>query len=150
MIFFHALKNETVKIILYLKCILAFLILALFVNPSSSNAQDLVPDDLEFRRQAVQRMIFDRSQNIPLAGLYPSKVVGLDVMHPPVGQQVNNPQLAIEEGRLQISTQEPATATRWIGGFNPFATYDLAIDKFIGSGEIGMLFSDTDAETESR
>ncbi len=130
----------------YLNSVLTCLIVALIVIPSTSNAQDLVPDDLEFRRQAVRRMIFDRSQNIPLAGLHPAKVVGLNVMHPAVGQQVNNPQLSIEEGRLQIIAQQPATATRWIGGFNPFATYDLAIHRVEGSGEVGMMFKDTDAQ----
>ncbi len=110
-------------------------------------AQDLGPEDLEFRRQAVRRMIFDRSQDIPLAGLQPAKVVGWDVMHPAVGAQVNHPQISIEKGRLQISAQEPATSTRWIGGFNPFAVYDVAVHKFAGSGEVGMMFRDTDLES---
>jgi hypothetical protein len=118
----------------------------LLINPSSIFAQEVQPDDMEFRRQAVRRMIFDKSQDIQLAGLWPAKVVGLDVMHPMVGQQVNSPQLAIEGGQLQISAQKPATATRWIGGFNPFATYDMAVHNFTGSGEIGMMFRDTDAE----
>ena len=118
----------------------------LLINPSGIFAQEVQPDDMEFRRQAVRRMIFDKSQDIQLAGLWPAKVVGLDVMHPMVGQQVNSPQLAIEGGRLQISAQKPATATRWIGGFNPFATYDMAVHDFSGSGEIGMMFRDTDAE----
>ncbi len=104
------------------------------------------PDQIKFVRQGVKRMIFDRSQNIPLSGLLPAKVIGLDVMHPPVGEQLNSPKLSIEEGRLKITAQESATATRWIGGFNPFATYDVAINKFDGSGEVGMLFKDTDAE----
>ena len=33
---------------------------------------EVTPDQLEFRRQAVQRMIFDRSQDIQLAGLWPA------------------------------------------------------------------------------
>jgi len=109
-------------------------------------AQEITPADLEFRRQAVQRMIFDRSQDIPLAGLYPEKVVGLDVMHPPVGEQINNPQLKIEDGRLKISAKNPAIAIRWVGGFNPFAVYEVASNKFLGSGEIGLLFRGTEAE----
>jgi len=124
---------------------LLFLVVT-YTYPSTNYAQDLVPEDLEFRRQAVRRMIFDRSQDIPLAGLWPAKVIGLDVMHPPVGEQINNPQLAIEGGRLKISAEQASTAIRWIGGFNPFATYDVAIHKFTGSGEIGMKFKDTDRE----
>jgi len=104
------------------------------------------PLDLKFRRQAVRRMVFDRSQDIPLSGLWPATVVGLDVMHPPLGKQVNDPRVSIEGNRLRISSQKPSTATRWVGGFNPFAVYDLAASKFNGSGEVGMIFRDTDAE----
>ena len=91
-------------------------------------------------------MIFDRSQDIPLAGLWPAKVVGLDVMHPPVGQQVNNPRLSLTDGRLRISAETQATATRWVGGFNPFAVYDVAVHRFNGSGQVGMMFRDADTE----
>ncbi len=119
---------------------------ALIGTPASIYAADVTPGQLEFRRQAVRRVIFDRSQDIRLAGLWPAKVVGLDVMHPPVGEQVNDPRLEIEDGRLRISAQRQATATRWVGGFNPFAVYDVAINKFTGSGEIGLMFRDTNAE----
>jgi len=115
-------------------------------TPTDIYASETTPDQLEFRRQAVRRFIFDRSQDIPLSGIWPAKVVGLDVMHPPVREQVNGPQLTIEDGRLRISAKEQATATRWIGGFNPFAVYDLTVNKFNGSGEIGLMFQDTDAE----
>jgi hypothetical protein len=106
----------------------------LIISPFSVFARDVNPGELEFRRQAARRMIFDRSQDIRLSGLWPAKVVGLDVMHPPVGEQVNGPRLTIEDGRLRISAKGQATATRWIGGFNPFAVYDVAINKFTGSG----------------
>ena len=46
---------------------------------------DVTPEQLEFRREATQRMIFDENQEIPLAGFNPSKIVGLDLMHPYVG-----------------------------------------------------------------
>lgn len=110
-------------------------------------AQEILPTDLEFRRQAVRRIVFDQSQNIPLAGLYPTKVVGLRVMHPAVGLQLNDPIVSIEQGKLQIRSQNLAvSSTRWIGAFNPFATYDVAINKFSGSGAVGILFKDTDAD----
>jgi len=131
---------------IYLNHFSAFLILTLLFNSNVICAQDLVPSDLQFRRQAVRRMIFDQSQNITLAGLWPAKVVGLDVMYPPVGEQVNNPQIAIEGSRLKISAQKAATSTRWVGGFNPFATYDVAVHRFTGSGETGIMFRDADAE----
>jgi len=127
-------------------CIVIILTFVLPGNCGRIHAAGVSPEQLEFRRQAVRRMIFDRSQDIQLSGLWPAKVVGLDVMHPPIGPQINNPQLAIEDGRLRISTQKAATATRWIGGFNPFAVYDVAVNKFTGSGQIGLMFRDTDVE----
>lgn len=105
-------------LLLRISAILTFVLIA---NLTSIYAGDITPDKLEFRRQAVRRMVFDRSQDIPLAGLWPAKVVGLDVMHPPVGEQVNTPRLEIKDGRLRISCERQATATRWVGGFNPFA-----------------------------
>ena len=122
------------------------LILAYISLVHISVFSQIQPTDLEFRRQAVRRMIFDQSQNIPLSGLIPAKIIGMDVMHPVVGQQEGNLKLDIEEGRLKITAQEAGTSTRWIGAFNPFATYDVAVNKFDGSGEIGMLFKDSDAE----
>ena len=127
-------------------CISTILTIALIANTTGIGAADVTPEQLEFRRQAVRRMIFDRSQEIRLAGLWPAKVIGLDVRHPPVGPQVNAPRLMIEDGRLRISAKEQATATRWIGGFNPFAAYDVAVHTFTGSGAIGLMFRDTDAE----
>jgi hypothetical protein len=56
------------------KRILTSLFLVALLSSVSILAQDLVPDDLEFRRQAVRRMIFDRSQDIPLPP------VGLEVL----------------------------------------------------------------------
>ena len=127
-------------------CLCTIQTFVLFGNPASSCAAEFTPDQLEFRRQAVRRMIFDRSQDIRLSGLWPAKVVGLEVMHPPVGEQANDPRLTIEDGRLRISAKEQATATRWIGGFNPFAVYDVAINEFTGSGQIGVMFRDTEVE----
>lgn len=130
----------------YIKPIPASIFLLVLLSSVSILAQDIEPGDLEFRRQAVRRMIFDRSQDIPLSGLWPATAIGLDVMHPQLGEQLNKPQLAIEEGRLKISAQTAATSTRWIGGFSPFAVYDVALNSFNGSGEIGMIFRDSDAE----
>ena len=139
-------KCKTPTDVRSLICILIILTFVLLGKPASIYATEVTPEQLECRRQAVRRMIFDRSQDIRLAGLWPAKVVGLDVMHPPVGEQVNDPRLAIEDGRLQISAQKAGVATRWVGGFNPFAVYDIAVNKFNGSGTIGLMFRDTDAE----
>ena len=129
--------------LVYISSIMTF---ALIGNPASIYAAEVTPDQLEFRRQAVRRIVFDKSQDIRLSGMWPAKVVGLDVMHPMVGEQVNNPRVSIEKGKLRISGERATTATRWVGGFNPFAVYDVAVSKFNGSGEVGMMFRDTGAE----
>lgn len=120
-------------------------ILHLF-NALNSRAQNVDPNHLEFRRQAVRRMIFDKSQRIPLSVFNPSKVIGLEVMHPALGQQNNYPQESIEKGRLYITAEKSSSVTRWMGGFNAFATYDVEINNFTSSGETGMLFKDRAAE----
>lgn len=107
---------------------------------------EVTPELLEFRRQATQRMLFDRHQEIPLAVLYPSKVVGIDVMHPLVGAPSGDSKFEIREGKLRINAMQPSRADRWIGGFNPFASYDMLLEKFSGSGEIGILFRDSERE----
>lgn len=71
-------------------CVYTLLTFASGSNPANVGAAEMTPDQLAFRRQAVRRMIFDASQDIPLAGLWPAKVIGLDVMHPAVGEQVNH------------------------------------------------------------
>lgn len=112
-----------------------------------AQSPDVTPQSLEFRRQATRRMIFDRSQQIPLASLQPSKIVGLDLMHPEVGSPLGEAQCSIEDGRLNLSTgDEDATSQRWVGGFNPFATYELSLNQFKGSGRIGLRFRDANSD----
>jgi hypothetical protein len=103
---------------------------------------EITPQLLEFSRQATRRMIFDRSQQIPLAALDPTKIVGFDLMHPAVGKQTGETLVSIGEGRLKLSTTHGAASARWIGGFNPFATYELGLQQLAGSGRIGLLFRD--------
>lgn len=108
---------------------------------------DIAPESLDFRRQATRRMIFDRSQQIPLAALQPTKIVGLDLMHPPVGKSVGTAQYSIEGGKLMISTNDQAaTSQRWVGGFNPFATYELRLNQVTGTGQTGLYFCDPDSD----
>lgn len=127
-----------------IKYLFLFLILISVVNQDAKG--QVSPDEIKFTRQAVKRIIFDKSQRIPLASLIPANVIGLDVMHPKVGEQNNNPKLSIEKACLQISSNKQATATRWVGAFNVFATYDVLINKFEGSGAIGSLFKDSDTD----
>jgi hypothetical protein len=117
-----------------------------FVTLPGVTLAEVTPGSLEFRRQATQRMIFDRDQEIPLAGLHPAKVLELDLMHPTIGTPAGEPKVEIHEGKLRITATEASRADRWVGGFNPFASYDLLLEKFSGSGRVGMLFRDSDQE----
>ena len=122
-------------------------ILVVYCLPLYTFAADLTPEELHFRRQAVKRMIFDSSQDIPLASLNPSKIVGLDVMHPKVGENSGNSELKIRDGKLAISSEKYSVSTRWVGSFNPFAVYDITISNFTGTGQIGILFRDADSDS---
>ena len=59
---------------LLIEFISAIMVFALLCNPAGIYAAEVTPNQLEFRRQAVRRMIFDRSQDIPLAGLWPANL----------------------------------------------------------------------------
>ena len=87
------------------------LVLSVVVLSATARAE-VTPELLEFRRQAAQRMIFDRAQEIPLAGFNPSKVVGLDLMHPLLGTPSGDSKFEIHEGTLRISAQQPSRADR--------------------------------------
>ena len=114
-----------------------------FFFSATAHADQLTPDQLQFRRQAAQRIIFDRSQDIPLAGLHPSKIIGLDVMHPPVGPQNGSPKISIADGSFRIESSLPSVSSRWVGSFSPFAAYDITINSFAGSGQTGLIFRDS-------
>ena len=84
--------------------------------------------DLTFYRQAVRRFLF--SNNIPLASLVPGEIIDLDLMHPIVGQPVSPCSYAVKNGLLEISSHsehEPSKSTRYVGGVNPFAVYELDV-----------------------
>jgi hypothetical protein len=113
---------------------------------TSTAALAAAPSELQFRRQAVQRMIFDSSQEIKLSNMNPSRIVGLDLMHPPIGQQKGNARAVVEKDALVISSAEDSTITRWVGGFNPIACYDVLINEFAGTGEAGLMFRDSEED----
>jgi hypothetical protein len=113
------------------------------VTEGVAQEPDVTPQSLVFRRQAVRRMVFDRSQQILLASLQPGKIVGLDLMHPEVSDRAGTSQQMIEGGRLIIATDEQSgSSERWVGGFNPFATFELSVHQMTGAGKIGLRFCD--------
>lgn len=109
------------------------------------------PLDMEFRRLAARRFVFDN--NLPLCELQPDTVVALDLMHPyrhadlsgePEGTACN---YATEDGYLAITNNESVDAysTILVGGMNPFAVYDVGVQSVEGSGHVGIELSRTDS-----
>ncbi|MDB4358637.1 hypothetical protein N9Z18_00185 [Verrucomicrobiales bacterium] len=127
---------------------LPLLLLVTLLSAEASRAEmPFHPKDLEFKRQAVRRMIFDADQAIPLGSLRPTTVRDFDLMHPELGGEVPGASLikwTINEGRLIAeSGNAPDESLRWVGGFNAFATYGLSIEKCEGTGSTGMAFQDS-------
>lgn len=114
---------------------------------SAVSADPVHPRDLEFRRQAVQRMIFDPSQSIPLASLRPSTIIDFDLMHPEMGDAPTGSGIVKWSQRgstLSVKSGEmKSESKRWVGGFNPFGGYDLSIGSFDGNGSAGIVFRDS-------
>ncbi len=126
-----------------MKRILTFFFAFWFASQAASlfAQHEVRPDEIQFRRQAVVRMVFDGGQNIPLASLWPAKVFDLDLMHP---ERLPNSEIkwSLENGQLVGSSVGVEGASRrWVGSFNPFATYDLEVGNVRGSGSVGIDFS---------
>ncbi len=111
-------------------------------------AEDVSPDALLFRRQATRRMVFDRTQEIPLASLEPSSIVGIDVMHPLVGDQTGELTWVVEDEAMAVGAVAGGDASRWVGSFNPFATYEISVQEIQGGGQVGLRFADSEAANQ--
>ena len=100
------------------------------------------PEQINFVRQGVQRMIFDENQSIPLAKLEPGNVIGFSVMYPTTHYSEEHSKIFIDQDKLVIQSDPETQSGIWFGGFNPFATYSIDLDSISGEGEIGFEFSD--------
>lgn len=100
------------------------------------------PENIQFVRQGVRRLIFDPSQSIPLAALKPAEIVGMSAMYP-VEHALEKP-ATVEAGNnlLTIQSEQETRTSIWFGGFNPFATYTLDLASSVGKGVVGFEFSD--------
>ena len=128
-------------------------------------------EDLKFVRQGVKRLIFDDTQNIPLATLEPRSIVGMAAMHPVrrntevffsdttslkhIKGDLKNERGAEGESVIEIVgdklviTSKCASSTAiWFGGFNPFATYAVDIEEVEGEGLVGFEFSSHDQQQQ--
>lgn len=106
-----------------------------------ANAVDLDPLALEFHRVGVRRFIF--SNNIPLTELVPSEIVALPSMHPTFasGKAATLDPSAkpkVTHGTLVLSD---ADTTLYVGGINPFATYELDVRSIVGDAEVAIDWS---------
>jgi hypothetical protein len=99
----------------------------------------LSPLDLHFTRQATQRMIFDDSQALPLSSLDPTKVAGLELMHP-VRRSTGKAEITVPRGQLMIRGEAATDTSVWFSGFNPFATYQLEIADCGDGSSVGLEF----------
>lgn len=109
-------------------------------QPSKAET-DALPSEIQFRRQAVTRMMFDDDQRIHLASLRPAKIIDLNLMHP---EMLENTVIAwqLKGGALHAKAdKEKLRSQRWVGGFNPFACYDMSIHEVVGNGSLGISFT---------
>ena len=106
----------------------------------------LSPVDLHFTRQATQRMIFDDDQALPLSSLDPTKIAGLELMHP-VRRTTGKAEVSIKQGRLTIRDESAADTSVWFSGFNPFATYQVEIADSGDRSSVGLEFVHSGGET---
>jgi hypothetical protein len=107
-----------------------------------AQAQVSSPLDIQFRRQAVHRLVFDHENAIPLSMLKPSKIVKLEVEHPSIKVSGGTTFYKVDKGLLTVSAGEPSESALWIGGFNPYGTYDVSFAASEGnSREAGVEFA---------
>ena len=103
------------------------------------------PLDIRFRRQAVHRLVFDHDSAIPLSMLKPAESVDLAIEHPAIGVSGAAPDCQVGAGTLTVSAQDASESALWIGGFNPFATYDVQFNGAHGDSlEAGVEFATPD------
>jgi hypothetical protein len=103
------------------------------------------PLDIQFRRQAVRRLVFDRDSAIPLSMLQPAKIVKLGVEHPAIEISGSTTSYKVDKGLLTVSAGETVESALWVGGFNPYGTYDVSFAPGQGNaGKAGIEFATPD------
>jgi hypothetical protein len=127
-----------------------FLFLSLFLAASGSliGQTELSPAQINFVRQGVRRFIFDETQKIPLSGLKPAEIIGIQAMHPVTFYSAFHPGVQVKKNQMLVQSGKNAQASVWFGGFNPFATYTIDLAPANGSGEVGFEFSDPEKKEQ--
>ncbi len=136
--------------------IAALLLLSLLPGPplradeAADGTARVDPATLSFHRLAVRRFIF--SNNIVLSELVPSQTVAFESMHPAFAPSADSKAAAdgtfapvIKNGMLALGPgSEGGQASIYIGGVNPYATYEVEVDSFRAqeaATEVGMEFA---------
>jgi hypothetical protein len=107
----------------------------------------VTPLDLTFQRLAVRRFVF--SNNLLLSDFVPSEIVSFKSMYPAFAVSDNNEALSddsfrpkIRQGKLILDNScGKNAASIYMGGINPYATYDLEIGEYSGETEVGIEFA---------
>ncbi|MBW8332330.1 MAG: hypothetical protein K0M40_09950 [Prolixibacteraceae bacterium] len=124
------------------KQFLSFLFLAILGLQSLVAQTNQSPDQINFVRQGVQRIIFDENQEIPLASLKPAKIIGMSAMYPTTFYSEFHADIQVKKDQLLIQSDKESQSSIWFGGFNPFAVYTIDLDSCSGQGELGFEFSE--------
>ncbi|MFT7034641.1 MAG: hypothetical protein ACJA2S_003158 [Cyclobacteriaceae bacterium] len=106
------------------------------------------PDQINFVRKGVKRLIFEPDQSISLARINPSKIIGLSVMHPIKHHTANSSNINISKGELIVESTSNTQTSIWLGGMNPFATYSMDISSTRGEGAVGFEFNNPTRGTQ--
>ncbi len=110
-----------------------------------SAEEEISPLDIEFRRQAVRRLVFEREDAIPLSILKPAEVVARSTEFPDVVVTGEKTNYRLHDGLMTLSADKSSESALWVGGFNPFATYDIEFTESKGSSALaGVEFATPD------
>jgi len=122
--------------------LLAVLLAAIVGNHATFAADDVTPLDITFKRQAVGRFTFDEGSAIPLSGFTPNQVVNLKTEYPQIPITSESCRYTIDGSLLRVTSEKTAESALWMGGFNPFATFDISFaESQKQSGTAGVEFA---------
>jgi len=108
--------------------------------------REVSPLDIRFRRQAVRRLVFDGESAIGLSTLHPSEIIDLAMEYPTIHVSGTATEYESSNGLLTASASGTSKSALWVGGFNPFATYDVSFDETHGdSPKAGIDFATPDS-----
>ena len=113
-----------------------------FLGISSVQSQ-ILPEEIQFIRQGAQRLIFDEEQSITMAKLEP-KILLVSQQCPPYGE--TQPEIQINQDKLNIKSEGNVQTNIWFGGFNAFISYTIDLESSSGNGGFGFEFSDADGK----